>query len=169
MHPPHNPKSAHTQISLHAVGLWQATVGVISGHEAVLQVNHCVADFVVTIQEIIVIDGDFQVFVLGQETRHLKHPEQNKERFRSEEVHWIYPLRIIWSIFSTAYHLPIHAFTFQTQDWWCWASNGLCHQSNSFLVISLCMDHTEQKREHKVKQKVLTGPIFVKICCLYCW
>lgn len=78
MHFPHNPKSPHTQISLHAVGLWQATVGIVSGQEAVLQVNHGLADLLVTGQEIVVIDGDFQVFVLGQETRHLKHPEQNK-------------------------------------------------------------------------------------------
>lgn len=56
MHFPHNPKSANTQIPLHAVSLWKATVGVISGQEAVLQVNHCLADFVVTIQEIIVVD-----------------------------------------------------------------------------------------------------------------
>lgn len=71
-------KTAHIQMSLHAVGLWQAAVGVISGQEAVLQVDHCLANLLVAAQEIVVIDRDFQVFVLGQETRHLKHPKQNK-------------------------------------------------------------------------------------------
>lgn len=64
---------------VHAVGLWQATIGVVSRQEAVLQVDHSLADLLVTSQEIIVIDGDLQVFVLGQETRHLEHPERNRE------------------------------------------------------------------------------------------
>lgn len=73
------PRPREPQISLHAVCLRQATIGVVSRQEAVLQVNHSLADLLITGQEIIVIDGDLQVFVLGQETRHLEHPGQNGE------------------------------------------------------------------------------------------
>lgn len=54
---------------------------------------------------------------------------------------------------------PFVVFTFQTQGWWCWVSSGLGRQLYSFPVISLCMDHTEQEREHKLKQKVRTGAV----------
>lgn len=42
------------------------------------------------------------------------------------------------------------AFTFQTQDWWCWAGSDLCHRWSSSPVISLCRDHTEQKEANKL-------------------
>lgn len=63
-----------TQQHPRAVGLWQATVGVVSGQEAVLQVDHGLADLLVTGQQVIVVDRDFQVFILGQETGHLIQP-----------------------------------------------------------------------------------------------
>lgn len=64
----------NTQQHPHAVSLRQATVGVVSGQEAVLQVDHGLADLLVTGQQVIVVDGDFQVFVLGQEAGHLVQP-----------------------------------------------------------------------------------------------
>lgn len=61
---------------------------------------------------------------------------------------------MVYIIFSIVLICP---FTFQTQGWWCWVSNCPGHQSCSFPVTSLRMDHTEQeKREHKFKQKVQT-------------
>ena len=67
-------------VSSHAVGLWQATVGVISGQEAVLQVNHGFADLLVAGQEVMVIDRDFQVLVLRQEACHLEHPKKKTQK-----------------------------------------------------------------------------------------
>lgn len=61
-------------VSSHAVGLRQAAVGVVSGQEAVLQVDHSLAHLLVARQKIVVVHGDLQVLVLRQETRHLKHP-----------------------------------------------------------------------------------------------
>lgn len=142
-------------MSLHAVGLWQAAVGVIARQEAVLQVNHCLADLLITAQEIVVINRDFQVLVLGQETRHLKHPKENKRGVF--EVDWILHVsfkdNMDYIIFSIASMYPFTAFTFQTQGWWYWVSNGLCRQSISFPVTSLCMDHTEQEREHNASRR----------------
>lgn len=63
-------------MSLRAVSLWEAAVRIISRQQAVLQVNHRLANFLITSQEVIVIDRDLQVLVLGQETGHLKHPKQ---------------------------------------------------------------------------------------------
>lgn len=100
---PPSPQPREPQISLHAVSLRQATIGVVSRQEAVLQVNHSLADLLVTSQEIIVIDGDLQVFVLGQETRHLEHPEQTE---RVSDKWWVAPLKIISYILSFIYHLP---------------------------------------------------------------
>lgn len=168
MHFPHNPKSAHTQIPLHAVGLWKATVGVISGQEAVLQVNHCLADFVVTIQEIIVVDWDFQVFVLGQETRHLKHPKQTKGSiqksrgaldlpFKDNMVHIFHCLS-----FTPFMHLPSKHRTGGVGQVMVSVINRILPKWYLYVRIAL-------SRRENTKQKVLTGPTLVRIGCLYRW
>lgn len=83
-------------VSLRAICLRQATVGVISGQEAVLQVNHCLTNLLVAGQEIVVVDRDFQVLVLGQVTRHLKHPKQNQKSFGEVRRSNTVPIYIIY-------------------------------------------------------------------------
>lgn len=64
----------------HAVGLRQAAVGVVSGQETVLQVDHRLPDLLVAAQEVEVVHGDLQVLLLGHEACHLKHPVQSKRK-----------------------------------------------------------------------------------------
>lgn len=47
--------------------------------EAVFQVNHCLPNFLITGEQIIVIDGNFQVFVLWEEACHFKHSVERTE------------------------------------------------------------------------------------------
>lgn len=77
------------QGSLHAVGLWQATVGVVSGQQTILQVDHGLSDLLVPGQEIVVVDGDLQVLVLGQVACHLKHPEWEQSECLPHNALWI--------------------------------------------------------------------------------
>ena len=61
-------------MSLHAIGLWKATVGAEAWEESVLKVDDGLAHFLVPTQQVVVIDGDLQVLVMGEEAGHLKGP-----------------------------------------------------------------------------------------------
>lgn len=59
---------------LHTVCLWEATVGPEARQESVLQVDDGLTYFFICAQEVIVIHGNLQVFVLWYEAGELKHP-----------------------------------------------------------------------------------------------
>lgn len=91
-------KITRSTVSLHAVGLRQATVGVIPGQKAVLQVNHRLTNLLIACQEIIVIHRDFQVLVLRQETRHLKHPKTKQKGCAINDMDMDHTVYITFSI-----------------------------------------------------------------------
>ena len=61
-------------MSLHAIGLWKATVRAEAREESVLQIDDGLAHFLVPTQQVEVIDGDLQILVMGEEAGHLKRP-----------------------------------------------------------------------------------------------
>lgn len=61
---------------LHAVGLWEATIGPEARQESVLQVDDGLTYFLICGQEVVVVHRNLQVFVLWYEAGELEHPGQ---------------------------------------------------------------------------------------------
>lgn len=119
----------------------KTTIGVVSGQEAVLQVDHRLANFLVASQQIVVVDGDLQVLVLWEETRHLEHPNDTEEE--------------CWNGCNSSQINMCERFTFQRQGLSCWGGNCLCLQSSSSPLRALCTDHTEKRDDVKNESRKL--------------
>lgn len=64
----------------HAVRLRQSAHGSVFGEEAVLQVNHRLADLFVFGQHVVVVEHHPQVLLQGEGAAELKHSEEHRER-----------------------------------------------------------------------------------------
>lgn len=62
------------------IWLWQATHGSIFGQEAVLQVNHRLADLLVFGEHVVVVQHHAKVLFQWERTCELKHPVEKESR-----------------------------------------------------------------------------------------
>lgn len=66
-------------LNLHTVGLRQSACGSVFGQEAILQVNHRLADLLVLGQHVVVIKHHPQVLLQREGAGELKHSKKNRE------------------------------------------------------------------------------------------
>ena len=74
-----------TLLNLHTVGLRQATHGSIFRQEAVLQVDHCLADLLIFGQHVVVIQHHLEVLVQREGAGELEHPERKRDDNQMKE------------------------------------------------------------------------------------
>ncbi len=75
------PKSKNDQaVYSHTVGLRQTTRGSVFGQEAILQVDHRLADLLVFAQHVVVIQHHPKVLVQREGAGELEHPERKRQR-----------------------------------------------------------------------------------------
>lgn len=70
---------------LHAIRLRQSTVRTKTWEETILQVDHRLSDFLISSQQVVIIDRNLQVFVLWEETWELKHPAMDRKEAEREK------------------------------------------------------------------------------------
>lgn len=68
----------------HTVGLREATRGAMFGQEAVLQVDHRLADLLIFGQHVVVVQHHPEVLIQREGTGELEHPERETKKRRRE-------------------------------------------------------------------------------------